>query len=231
MTESRRLALFIKGNGDIADATLSRSDSGGKLDEGVRELVANEFPGYEIAVTAESSSGFTALRRELEDGTATMLTAAPDIVLLSIADDVRTLGSHGTNAETAVQNIRTDLVAIVDIIKDKLGAHVLVANASTIDPSDATYNYFGLTEEPLPLRVHRLAHMLIGVSHEEGVSIIDVDRLIAEMGAADNVEAAFSYSPKACAAIAAEVVRVLEDYGFFDERTLVAQVGAKGRSK
>ncbi len=40
-----------------------------------------------------------------------------------------------------------------------------------------------------------------------------------------------SYSPEACSRISAEIVRVLEDYGFLDERTLVAQVGAKGRSR
>ena len=113
------------------------------------------------------------------------------------------------------------------MVGDQLGSHVLVANASTIDPADATHNYAGTTTDPVSLRVHRLAHMLVGVSHEEGISIIDIDRVIAELGATGNVEAAMSYGPAACAAIADELVRVLEDYGFFDERTLVAQVGAK----
>ncbi len=230
MTETRHLKLLVKGNGDIANATLPR-EAGGKLDRSVREIVAVEYPDYAIEVAGEPSSGFADLRRELEDGTATMLEAAPDIVLLSVADDVRNLGSRGVSSEEAVQNVRADLVAIVDLIKEKLGAHVLVANASTIDPADATYNYFGLSEEPLPLRAHRLDHMLIGVSHDEGISIIDVDRLIAEIGAADNVTAAMTYSDEASAVIAAEVVRVLQDYGFFDERTLVAQVGAKGGSR
>lgn len=228
MTETRQLKLYVKGNADIVDAVVSRRDGGSKLDRGVSELVTDRFPGYEVTTVAEPSAGFAALREELENGSAAMLAAAPDIVVLSIADDVRLLSSRGANPEQAVQDVKADLVAIVDAIKDKLGAHVLVANASTIDPNDATHNYHGLDADPLPLQVHRLAHMLVGVSHEEGISIVDVDRLIAEMGATGNVEAAMTYGPGACAKIAAEVVRILEDYGFFDERTLVAQVGAKG---
>lgn len=228
MTETRQLKLYVKGNADIVDAVVSRRDGGGKLDRGVSELVADRFPGYAVATVAEPSSGFAALRDELDNGSAAMLAAAPDIVLLSITDDVRSLASRGANSEQAVQNVKADLVAIVNAIKDKLEAHVLVANASTIDPNDATHNYHGLDADPLPLQVHRLAHMLVGVSHEEGISIVDVDRLIAELGATGNVESAMTYGSEACSRIAAEVVRILEDYGFFDERTLVAQVGAKG---
>lgn len=230
MTETRVLEVFIKGNADIVDATLGRADGGAKLDAGLRELVAERYSGYALNVVAEGATGFADLRRELEDGTASMLTASPDIVVLSIADDVRSLPTRAASPEEAVQSVRADLVAVVNTIKDKLGAHILVANASTIDPADATHNYHGVAEEPVPLRVHRLVHMLVRVSHDEGISIIDIDRLIAELGAADHVEAAMSYSAAACAAIAAEVVRILEDYGFFDERKLVAQVGAKRTS-
>lgn len=231
MTESRHLKLFVKANADIADAVLSRADGGAKLDEGVRELVAAGYPGYSLDVTAEPSSGFAALRDTLVDGTATMLAERPDIVVLSIADDVRSLPGRGVAAEETVQGVRQDLVDVIGLVKEKVGAHVLVANVSTIDPADGTHNYHGLTEDPIPLRAHRLAHMLVRVSHEEGISIIDVDRLLAEMGAAHNVEAAMSYSPAACAVIAAEVVRIVEDYGFLDERSLVGQVGAKGASR
>lgn len=231
MTDLRTLRVFVKGNADVVDATIGTADGGSKLDRGIRELVAEAHPGYALDVMHEPSAGFAALRRELEDETAAMVAAAPDIVLLSIADDVRGLPARAANPEEAVQGVRADLVAVVDAIKQKLGAHVLVANASTIDPADVTHNYHGLAEDPVPLRVHRLVHMLVRVSHDEGISIVDVDRLIAEMGAADHVEAAMAYSPAACAAIASEVVRIIEDYGFLDERTLVAQVGAKGGSQ
>ncbi len=231
MTESRHLRLFVKANADVTDAVLAQGDGGAKLHEGVRELVAAGYPGYSLEVTAEPSAGVAALRGQLIDGTATMLADRPDIVLLSIADDVRSLPARGATAEETVQGVRQDLVDVVALIKEKVGAHVLVANVSTIDPADSTHNYHGLAEDPLPLRAHRLAHMLVRVSHEEGISIIDVDRLLAEMGAAENVESAMSYSPGACAVIAAEVVRILEDYGFLDERSLVGQVGAKGAAR
>jgi hypothetical protein len=69
--------------------------------------------------------------------------------------------------------------------------------------------------------------MLVGVSHDEGISIVDVDRLIAELGAAGNVDGPAAYGPEACARIAAEIVRIIDDYGFLDERPLLAQVGAR----
>ncbi|HSF87484.1 MAG TPA: hypothetical protein VLG28_17735 [Acidimicrobiia bacterium] len=231
MTETRHLRLFVKGNADIADAALSSADGGAKLDRGVSEMAAASHPGYTISTTVETSAGFAALRQELEDGTSALLVDPPDILVLSVADDVRSLAMRAANPEEAVQAVRADLVAIVDMVKASVGAHILVANASTVDPDDATHNYHGISPDPLPLQAHRLAHMLVKVSHEEGISIIDVDRLIAEIGADGNVQAAMSYSPRACGVIAGEIVRVLEDYGFFDERMLVAQVGAKGGSR
>ncbi len=82
--------------------------------------------------------------------------------------------------------------------------------------------------EPISLRIQRLDLMVIGVSHEEGISIIDVDRKVAELGAGGNVVAPMVYGPAAAAAIIDETMRVVADYGFLDDRPLLAQVGAKG---
>lgn len=228
MAETGPLDVFVKAGADVRDAVLSQSDGGAKLDRGLRERLSDAYPEVEVRVTVEPGAGFAALRAELEDGSSALLAAAPNIVVLSIADDVASLPHRGLSAEEAVQAVRADLVAIVDIIKHRIGAHLLVAAASTVDPADETFNYQGLAEEPMSLRAHRLDLMLVGVSHDEGISIIDVDRLVAEIGAATAVTGAMEYSARGCEAIAAEIVRILEDYGFFDDRPLLAQVGAKG---
>lgn len=229
MSDSGALELFIKAGNDIVDGMLSKADGGSKLDRGVKELVSTDFPGVEIIPSHEASGGFNALKAELEAGTSSLLGAEPDVVMLSIVDEVNSLPDRAGDPNAAVEIVREELVALIGLIKEKVGAHVLIASASTVDPAEKPFNYSKYDVDPLSLRAHRLSSMLVGVSHDEGISIVDVDRIIAELGADEHVESVFSYSTRACEAIAAEVVRILEDYGFFDERPLVAQVGAKSR--
>lgn len=228
---NKHLKFFVKGNPDVVDATFSKADGGTKLDRGIRELVASEFQHVEIEPLHEACAGFAALRSELESGDSTLIEDQPEIVLLSIAQDIRELGSDGTSIDEAVHDVEANLVAVIELIKEKVGAHVLVASASTVDPDQEVFNYRDASEEPMSLRAHRLDLLLIGVSHDEGISIIDVDRKIAEAGGARSVTAVLDYNAHGCQAIAAEIVRVLEDYGFFDDRPLLAQAGASAGSK
>jgi hypothetical protein len=63
------------------------------------------------------------------------------------------------------------------------------------------------------------------LSVREGISVIDVERLVAEHGASRHVLQAGRYSPQVNQAICQELLRVLEDIGFFEDRPLVMQVG------
>jgi len=220
------LKLFVVGGADIVDAAVSRADGGAKLDKGVRELVASEYPHVAIETLHEGPGSFADLRSSLESGDSALIAEQPQIVLLSIAHDVMGLDSVGVNVEDGVHRIESDLVSVIDLIKEKVGAHVLVANVSTLDPAQTVFNYHDIDVEPVSLRAHRLDLMLVGVSHREGISVIDVDRKIAELGGAIGVTAALNYSEPGCRTIAAEIVRVIDDYGFFDDRPLLAQVGA-----
>ncbi len=220
------LRLLVKGNDDIVDATLSKRDGGSKLDEGVVELVRKQFPDIALSAAAERSQGFAATRAEIDAGTTAITDPAVDIVVFSIAEDVRNLITSGANREESVNAVRESMAAVIEAVKQANGATMLIANASTIDPGDGTFDYSGLAEEPLSLRAQRLDVLLVEMSHRHGISIIDVDRLIAEVGGGEHVAAALDYSKAACSRIAGEVVRVLEDYGFFDDRPLLEQVGA-----
>jgi hypothetical protein len=116
---------------------------------------------------------------------------------------------------------------LVQRIKERLEAHVLVYNCSTVDPHDHIDNFHG-QEDNNELRTHKLNLALMQLSVQEGISIIDVDRLIAEMGAQEHVQRWCEYSDEACDAIGQESLRVLEDIGFFENRPLVMQLGRKG---
>lgn len=127
----------------------------------------------------------------------------------------------------SVQQFKENFVRLIRAVKEQLHAHVIVYNCSSVDPDDHTHNYHGL-EDTLAVRVQRFNLALLKISGLEGISIIDVDRLIAELGGEKHVAKAFNYSTEACQAICQEFMRVLEDIGFFEDRFLVPQVGKKG---
>lgn len=126
-----------------------------------------------------------------------------------------------------VEASMTSLLRLVAEIKARLEAHVVVFNASTVDPDDRTSNFRGVAETT-PLRIHAFDRALMEVSVLEGISIVDVDRRIGELGAGRHVEGALRYSAEAQRALAEELARVLADIGFFEARPLVAQVGRRG---
>jgi hypothetical protein len=128
----------------------------------------------------------------------------------------------------SAEQFTTSMRRLVQIVKGRLDAHVLVFNCSSLDPDDHTHNYHGLAEDPVAVRVHRLNLALMELSRLEGISIIDVERLVAEMGGQRHVSAGFSYSEEAYEGICAELLRVLEDIGFFEKRPLVMQLGQEG---
>lgn len=127
-----------------------------------------------------------------------------------------------------VSESKENFTRIIQTIKEELDAHVLVFNCSSIDPEDHIDNYCG-REDNRELRTHKLNLALMQLSALEGISIIDVDRLIAELGGQQHVRQWCRYSPEAYAAIGQEFVRVLEDIGFFENRPLVMQMGQRGR--
>jgi hypothetical protein len=228
MSEKRTLGVLVVGGSDLVDATLARADGGNQMDKGLRELISERFPDVDVSVHHRPSSGLAELRHQLETDASSILAGRPDIILLSVAGEVTRLGQSAEPVAEAVAAVEDDLLKVIELVKEEIEAHVLVTNVSTIDPADETVTYQGLEIEPFVLRAHRLDLLLIEVSHSVGISIIDVDRLVAELGADGNVEGPARYGREVCERVASEVVRVLTDYGFFDDRPLLLQVGARG---
>jgi len=123
-----------------------------------------------------------------------------------------------------VEQFKENFTTLIRTVKRRWSAHVIVYNGSTFDPEDRTCNYRDI-QETVALRIHKLNRALMEISVLEGISIVDVDRLIAELGAERHVVGALRYSAEGHRTICKEFLRILEEIGFFENRPLVMQVG------
>jgi hypothetical protein len=218
-----RLRVLVKGGADVVDAVLATDEGGGKLEQGLSARVHEAHGGaFEVGVRHEECGPAAELAAQLRgDGPATaLLDWEPDVVVLGMSAD----------AGTDPAAYRDQMAEVVASLKERVGAHVIVFNGSSIDPDDTASGYTRGLDTPV-LRVHRLNRVLVELSMLEGVSLVDVDRLLAELGAAGHVTGLLDYDAEACGVLCDELMRVLADYGFFEERPLVAQLGSRGRKR
>jgi hypothetical protein len=122
--------------------------------------------------------------------------------------------------------LRENWMRLIRAVKERLDAHVLICNVSTIEPDDQVHNYHG-RKDTWALRAHQVNLALLELSVLEGISLIDTERLVAEHGAYRHVLQAGRYSREVNEAIRTEFLRVLDDVGFFENRPLVMQVGRR----
>lgn len=123
-----------------------------------------------------------------------------------------------------VQQSQENLSQIINYVKEKVGAYIIFYNCCTIDPNDEVYNYYQ-QEEPLSLRIKQFNLALMKLSILAGISIVDVDYQLAALGAERHIPKVLDYSLEAQEAICQEFLRVIEDVGFFEKRSLLMQVG------
>jgi hypothetical protein len=154
-----------------------------------------------------------AVRSDAVDPDELFDQARPDVVAISLAPDVLDDGDPDLTLDRYRECAR--------LIREDLGAHMVVANGSSVDPRSPA----GAAAETSADRVRRLNLMIIRASMLEGISVLDVDRLAAELGAGKNVTGFLEYADGLREEIGREFVRVLAYYGFFEERPLIAQVG------
>lgn len=225
-------------------------ESGGRSDLWLQQFRMNTIPS-ELAENGLDGADVEA------QFTAPMLTDRPDVVIFSVLPDAtQALWQHKSDrylfqpvadwATTwplprqqwfrrqfnnvgllSITESNQNLLEFVRTVKGRVDAHIVAFNGSTVDPADHTHSYFGMNEDTLALRVHRLDLALMRLSVQEGISIVDVDRRIAEVGADKHVLKALTYSPEACRAVGQELFSVLADIGFFEKRRLVLQIGRK----
>jgi hypothetical protein len=249
------ISILLVGAEYLADKLLVGEGSG--LAAGIGEKVKEAYAGRFDLDVVPQPLGSTAPAWMDEADPAASTVAAPgrlferswDVVAFSLEPEItRPLWRHrdsrrafsapeqGGREEAAhgheplgmlsVQAYKTGFSRCIAAIKARMGAHVIVFNCFTYDPHDGADNHHGIPET----RAYRALAFnlaLIELSMEHGISIIDVDRILAELGGAAHVSEAFRYSTPAREAIRDEFVRVLQDIGFFENRPLVMQVGRK----
>jgi hypothetical protein len=163
-----------------------------------------------------------------------------DVVVLSLQPDVTTslvrhrrdgYFFHPTNSESwtpadrdwlreqfifsdalDVETSMSHLAAIFARIRRRSDAPILVYNLSSVIPGDWVHCHEGLGDI-FSTRIRRFNLGLIELSKRAGISIIDVDGVVARAGADRAKLDAVHLTAEGCRLVAEEVVRVLEDLG------------------
>jgi hypothetical protein len=120
-----------------------------------------------------------------------------------------------------------NLERIVERIRARSDAPILIYNLSPIVPGQIVHCLQGLGET-FATRIRRFNLALADFSERDGVSIIDVDEILARAGADRLKVDAMHLKPAAYRLIAEEVVRVLEDLGVLEEPAAPRGVGDRG---
>ncbi len=229
--ETAAVRVLLRGTEALRARLLSAAHGGAQTWGGLVELVARQHPAApSIEPFFEPCEGMRVFEEALASpvsgsgpGGTALRDLSPHVVVLSLDADLaasdRTWGSQ--KADEFEESMRT----VIQSIKKSTGSHVIVLNASSLDPKDHVSDYHGLDREPLSLAAHRFNLAVMHLSSQEGISIVDVDRLVAEIGGSRSVQGFQNFSAEACEAIVAELVRVVADYGFFDDRPVLPQVG------
>ena len=202
------LRLLAAGGPDVRHSLMAAGS------DGLKAMLEAKYPAVRCEVEyvpTVDGAGLGALESRL-------VSEPVDVVILSIGSWI------GSGFD--VDAFRKTLVDLVKAVKAGSGAHVIVYNGSSVDPADATVNYHG-RPEPAGIQIQRASLAILEVSVGEGISVVDVDRIIAELGADAHVTGALADSAEAGRAICADVLRILEEIGFFEKRPLVMQIGKR----
>ncbi|HEY3798148.1 MAG TPA: SGNH/GDSL hydrolase family protein [Caulobacteraceae bacterium] len=109
-----------------------------------------------------------------------------------------------------------NFAAIVARLRARTAAPILIFNVSAAVPGDDVHAYEGL-DETLATRIRRFNLALTELSAATGVSVIDVDRIVARAGAGRVKLDALHLNAEGCALVAEETARVLDELGCFAE--------------
>ncbi|MFZ0544608.1 MAG: lipoyl domain-containing protein [Candidatus Promineifilaceae bacterium] len=121
---------------------------------------------------------------------------------------------------SSVAEFKENVGRLIELLQEEGESQLVLYGCSSYDPADTSHNYHE-SGETATLRVHRLNYALVQLSLDTGIVILDVDRIVAELGGRTHVSQRFNYSPEANRAIGKETLRIIEELGFFDEHPLL----------
>ena len=109
-----------------------------------------------------------------------------------------------------VATAMANLERIVAACQAQAEVPVLVYNLSAAVPGELVHCHLGL-EDSQATRIRRFNLGLVELSQRTGISVVDVDALVARHGADRLLLDSFHLTPEGCRLVAGEVARVLED--------------------
>ncbi|MBB2201002.1 SGNH/GDSL hydrolase family protein [Gluconacetobacter tumulisoli] len=114
-----------------------------------------------------------------------------------------------------VEQSMENFTKIIEKLRQERDVPILIHNLSSVIPGDGVHCYLGL-DETFSTRVRRFNLALVELSEATGISIVDVDTIIARHGADRMKLDTFHLTPEGYRRVAEEAVRVLADLGVFD---------------
>lgn len=104
------------------------------------------------------------------------------------------------------------LEAVIMQLRSRTEAPILVYNVSSVVPGEMVHSHAGL-EDIASTRIKRFNLALVELSQRTGISIVDVDRIVAERGTKAMKLDTTHLTAEGCSAVAREVLRILEALG------------------
>ena len=131
------------------------------------------------------------------------------------ADDQRWLSENFISSPLLdVGTSMANLEQVIARLRTHSATPILVYNLSSVVPGDNAHCHLGL-ETSLATRIRRFNLGLVELSQRTGISVIDVDAIVARAGAERMKLDAMHLTAEGCRLVAEDVVRVLDELGCF----------------
>lgn len=228
--ERKVLRVFLKTEPELANLLASEGSAPTESSTRHTEVQLDHGRRIPLAFRWEMSHGVATWLEEMANVASprprvrtAVFDFQPDLVITSIAPEVELLAPPEAEA---TERFKTNATALIEKIQQRCDASILWCNTTTVGQDLEPTNHHRLIVEPRSLKVHRLCLALVELSLELGISIIDIDRVLGEggLGLGGDITAESDPLP----VLREETLRVIEDYGYFDDRPITAQLGRIG---
>jgi hypothetical protein len=112
-----------------------------------------------------------------------------------------------------VQAFASNFEKIIDLVRERTGAHVVVFNTPTVEPRKPVHNY-QFVRDPLVKRAREFNVALAELSRKLDFPIVDIDRIVKKAGIGGHQDFAH-FSPGLAPVIADEAFTVMNDLRVF----------------
>ena len=112
-----------------------------------------------------------------------------------------------------LEEFASNIAGIVQALRDRTGAHVMVLNMLGPEPRSRIHNY-QFVKDPLSMRRREFNIALAELSRSLNFSIVDADRMLQRTGIRDQVNWAHPH-PRQFLALGREMFRVMSEIGVF----------------